>query len=72
MAETGGYVAVDIDSAEIQALMDRADDVVAQAYFDGERAGKRQMRDRVINLIRPCLDRQPDLQKIITALEEMK
>ena len=52
----------------MKVLSDAYDEIHAKGVIEGAE----QMRDRVINLIRPCLDRQPDLQKIITAIEEMK
>ena len=40
-------------------------------YVAGHESGYRLAIDEVIRMISPCLDRQPDLQKIITAIEDL-
>ena len=37
----------------------------------GKVAGKEEAIAQVVALIRPCLDRQPDLQKIVRAVEDL-
>ena len=37
-------------------------------YFDG----RAEMKQEIIDIIRPCLARDVTLQKIITAIEELK
>ena len=37
----------------------------------GKVAGKEETIAQVVALIRPCLDRQPDLQKIVRAVEDL-
>ena len=40
-------------------------------YVEGYEAGIKDMKDSIVALISPCLDRQPDLQKVITAIEDL-
>ena len=40
-------------------------------FVAGYESGSRDMRDTIIALISPRLDRQPDLQKIIVAIEDL-
>ena len=40
-------------------------------FVAGYESGSKDMRDSIIALISPCLDRQPDLQKIIVAIEDL-
>ena len=37
----------------------------------GKVAGKEETIAQVVALIKPCLDRQPDLQKIVRAVEDL-
>jgi len=51
--------------------MDRPETTTERHRAEDIQRGREEMRELVINLIRPCLDRQPDLQKIIMAIEAL-
>ena len=51
--------------------MDKPETTTERRRAEDVQRGRDEMRELVIRLIRPCLDRQPDLQKIIRAVEEL-
>ena len=43
-----------------------------KSFYDGIEQGRADMKQEIIDIIRPCLSRDVTLQKIITVIEELK